>query len=362
MLAKILQKHYDIEIIGPTFGKELWYPVQFDSSMFKIIEGRNIFKITKNILKAINGDVLYAIKPLFTSYGVALLKRKITKMPLVLDIDDWEIGFIFNKIKKLNLNTANFLFFSIIHPFYPGSFFNAFFTKLVSLADEITVSNTFLRKKFGGVIIWHARDTDFLNPDKFDREQLRRQYGIELQKKIAIFLGTVREHKGLEYLIKAISLAKHPELVLWIVGLEQGLYKNRLENLCNQLLGDNFKIFGIQPLDKVPVFLAMSDIVIVPQQENLATVGQVPAKVFDAMAMAKPIIATNVSDLPQILDSIGWIVESNNTERLAGVIKYILSNPLEARAKGRLARNKCIENYSWIAMELVLKKIFDKYS
>jgi len=40
----------------------------------------------------------------------------------------------------------------------------------------------------------------------------------------------------------------------------------------------------------------MGDVVIIPQRENFATLGQMPAKVFDAMAMAKPTIATNVSD------------------------------------------------------------------
>ena len=89
--------------------------------------------------------------------------------------------------------------------------------------------------------------------------------------------------------------------------------------------------------------------------------GQVPAKVFDAMAMAKPIIATAVSDLPEILDSCGWIVEPASPEQLAEAIQYVINHPKEAEQMGQKARQKCIENYSWDAMEKVLVNIFRKY-
>ena len=50
------------------------------------------------------------------------------------------------------------------------------------------------------------------------------------------------------------------------------------------------------------------------------------AKILDAMAMAKPIIATNVSDIPEILDNCGWIVEPENPEQLSKSIQYVLGN------------------------------------
>lgn len=65
--------------------------------------------------------------------------------------------------------------------------------------------------------------------------------------------------------------------------------------------------------------------------------------------MAKPIITTNVSDLPEILDGCGWIVEPENPEQLAQAIQYVLNNPQEAEEMGRKARKKCIEKYSWDA-------------
>ncbi|GAJ23662.1 unnamed protein product, partial [marine sediment metagenome] len=90
----------------------------------------------------------------------------------------------------------------------------------------------------------------------------------------------------------------------------------------------------MQPFEKVPEFLAMADVVVIPQKRNLSTIGQVPAKVFDAIAMAKSIIATNVSDLAEILNGCGWIVEPENPEQLAETIQYVLDHPDKAAEMG----------------------------
>jgi len=142
---------------------------------------------------------------------------------------------------------------------------------------------------------------------------------------------------------------------------DKDYYSENLVKMGKEILGNRFRVFGLQPFKKVPEFLAMADVTVVPQKRNVATIGQLPAKVFDAMAMAKPIIATAVSDLPEILDGCGWIVEPENPKQLAQTIKYVLDNPEEAKEVGWKARQKCITNYSWDAMEMILVDIFKKY-
>jgi len=46
---------------------------------------------------------------------------------------------------------------------------------------------------------------------------------------------------------------------------------------------------------------------------------------------------------------------------LAEKIQYVLNNPDEAEEMGQKARKKCIEKYSWDAMEEILLKMFKKY-
>ena len=220
--------------------------------------------------------------------------------------------------------------------------------KLIRCSGAITVSNTFLKSKFGGTIICHARDTNIFDPIKFNSDLVRKKYGVDKSKKVIMFFGTPRLHKGIEDIIKAVSLIEDYNVVLFIVGISDcDEYSDNILKCVNKTLAGRFNCFGLQSFEAVPEILSMSDIVVIPQKRNFATIGQVPAKVFDAMAMAKPIIAANVSDLPEILRDCGWMVEPENPVQLAETIQYILDNPDEANVKGLKAREKCIEKYSW---------------
>ena len=79
------------------------------------------------------------------------------------------------------------------------------------------------------------------------------------------------------------------------------------------------------------------------------------------MAMARPIVATNVSDLPKILSGCGWIVNPNDPAQLAGAIEKVLNAPGLAMEAGRAAREKCIEEYGWDSLEKTLVSVFQKY-
>jgi len=50
------------------------------------------------------------------------------------------------------------------------------------------------------------------------------------------------------------------------------------------------------------------------QRRNFVIIEQMPAKIFDAMAMAKPIIATNTFDIPKISNGCGLIAENENAK------------------------------------------------
>lgn len=369
LLAKILQRHYEVEIIGPMFGEGIWKPVANDKSIvYKTIRisGRlKAYSQIRKLIKKTDGDVIYASKPLFSSFGIGLSKKILKKKPLILDIDDWEMGFRKDDYSRLSrLRRIRYLVSSAFYFFSTGSYWNSFFgEKLFRLADEVTVSNNFLKEKFGGTIVWHGRDTDAFDPEKFDRDLIREKYQIKKTKKIVLFFGTPRPHKGVEDLIRALDLIQDKEIILVIAGIDsKDFFGINLVASAGKRLGERrFLDFGLQPFEKVPEFLAMADVVTIPQRKNVSTTGQIPAKVFDAMAMAKPIIATNVSGLPEILDGCGLIVEPESPEQLAAKISYLFNNLNEAKKLGGAARQKCIENYSWDSLENTLLQIFQKY-
>ncbi|WP_292460124.1 glycosyltransferase family 4 protein [Methanothermococcus sp.] len=354
LLAKMLQKYYDVEIIGPMFGNGIWNPVANDTTItYKSIKINSKFglKHVKELINLADGDVIYASKPTYTSFGVGLLIKFLKNRPLILDIDDWEMGFIKENFKNSLARFKSLVYWQIL-----------LFEKLYFLADEITVSNSFLQKKFGGTIIWHGRDAEKFNPEKYDCKELRKKYHIEKNKKIIMFFGTPRPHKGVDDLLESVRLINNQDIILVIVGIDiSNQYCKELIDNAKNTLNNRFIWYGLQPFEKIPEILSIANVVVIPQRESYSTVGQMPAKVFDAMAMAKPIIATKVSDLPEVLKGCGWIVEPGNPKRLAETIELVLDDDEKSKKIGWKARDKFIKKYSWNALEKKLVNIFKNY-
>jgi glycosyltransferase involved in cell wall biosynthesis len=73
----------------------------------------------------------------------------------------------------------------------------------------------------------------------------------------------------------------------------------------------------------------------------------VPATLFDAMALGRPLVSTRVSMIPEILEGCGLLVEPGDVAGLAGAIGHLLDHPDEARALGAAARRRAIDRYSF---------------
>ena len=114
------------------------------------------------------------------------------------------------------------------------------------------------------------------------------------------------------------------------------------------------------PFDKLPEFLSAADIIAIPQRRTSDSVGQIPARLFDAMSMAKSIIATRISDIPEVLDGCGYLVDSSEPSQLADAVQYILGHPGEARAKGHAARERCKQKYDIHNLELGLRELVEQ--
>ncbi len=365
LLAKVLQKNYLVEIIGPVFGDGIWGPLKNSCDFeIKMVKGYANGQIQfKKMLKMISGDVIYVSKPLMASFGVGLVKKITSRKPLVLDIDDWEIGLGKEYFDSLNWYHKIYGFYSSIlnlNSYYYTIILNRF----IKFADAITVSGNVMRSKYGGTVIWHGRDTNIFNPQKFSKTKFKKKYLPQIRNNLFVisFIGTPRPQKGLEDLIDAMVLIGDERFFLMIIGSNKDGYSKSLKKRAKDSNMEE-RIFFLpeQPFTSLPEFLAITDLVVIPQSRRSGSYAQVPAKIFDAMAMAKPIISTSVSDIPAILDDCGWIVEPGNPGQLAKTIQYVFDNPIEAKEKGKKAREKCKRKYSWEIMEEKLTSIFEKY-
>ena len=171
-----------------------------------------------------------------------------------------------------------------------------------------------------------------------------------------MFLGTPRAYKGIEDLADAVGRLGRPDVILALVGTEPASATGRA--LSARLPG--VRLVGRVPIAQVPAYLEAADVVVVPQRESSDTRGQVPAKIFDAMALGRPIVSTRVSMIPEILEGCGALVAPGDVTALASAIGRLLDRPDEARALGEAARRRAVDRYSFEAARRALFPLVER--
>ncbi len=329
----------DVTVIGPVERRGTW-PALPRESWIKTVTEQRFPRFAVSFLEMVDaaeGDVLLAVKPHLASFGVALVAAERRQVPVILDLDDWDVALAprADWAKKPSMadlrRPASAVYLSLL-------------TKATGAASAITVASTALQQRFGGTVVPHGALTELFTPGATDRDTTRRAFGFT--GPTVLFAGTPRSHKGLKPLAKAVDRVPGARLAVLC----------RPEDLATKDW-DCFRLQRIPMLSyfALPALLAAADVVAIPQLDTEAARHQMPMKVYDCMAMGRPIVASAVSDLPETLAGCARLVPPGDVEKLAEAITDLLTHPEEARRLGEAARARCLENYS---MRRVAEKLF----
>jgi glycosyltransferase involved in cell wall biosynthesis len=350
LLARLLAPRYQVTVVGPQFGPAPWAPLTGSPVEHRSIAARRYPRFLADaqaLLPLVDGDVLYASKPRPSSYGLGLVARRRRQRPLLLDIDDWELGFFYHSGPWGWLGRA----FNLANP--NGLPWTWLCERLVRQADAVTVATRILERRFGGTLLPHVRDTEAWDPERYDGAEARGALGVG-RRPLVMFLGTPRTYKGVDDLVEAMGMLGG-EATLAIVGVKPGAETARRWGARPFL-----RPVGEIPFDEVPKWLSAADVVAIPQRATTDTVGQSPAKLVDAMALARPIVATRVAMIPEILDDCGVLVPPGDVAGLADAIRRLLRDQEWAAALGRRARARCVAEYSFAAARARLYPLLDE--
>lgn len=364
LLSQVIKKlGHDVEIVGFLFGKEL-YAIPPDKIEVVSVAGEKyprFLAAANTALKKIDGDIVYAVKPKPTSFGLSLIKKLQTKRPVILDMDDWELSWYGGFEWKYQPNLKQ-LYRDIFkkdgalrfpdHPLYIQ-----WLEKIVKLADTITIDTEFLKQRFGGIYIPNGKDTAMFDPSKYDPQQSRIRYGL-CDYRILMFPGAPRPHKGVEDVLMALDILNQPDLRLVIVG---GSPYDDYDNQLIQKWGRWIIKLPKCPVAEMPRVVSAADVVVVPQRDTIIARAQFPLKLTDGMAMAKPVLSTKVGDIPEILGGTGYLVDPEQPEQIAETIELIFKNSSSAKEQGQKARERCIKFYSVDTMAATLSQVFSKF-
>ena len=153
-------------------------------------------------------------------------------------------------------------------------------------------------------------------------------------------IGRLSKEKGHEYLLKAFKQAKTKCSNIKLLVAGDGPLRLSLEKFAHDLdISADVTFLGV--LDDIPAFLNKIDIFVLSSlQEGL------PIALLEAMAAEKPIIATTVGGIPEVVENglDGILVDAANVHELKHAIISVIQNEDKRGEMGQNAQKK-VEEY-----------------
>jgi glycosyltransferase involved in cell wall biosynthesis len=163
-----------------------------------------------------------------------------------------------------------------------------------------------------------------------------------------LHVGRLAPVKGQRELIEALPRLARTDTVAVLVGRDLetgGAYGRELEALATERgVRDRVLLAGYR--DDVPALLAAADIFVLP-----SWIEGLPLTVLEAMAAAKPVVATRVGGTPEAVDGeTGLLVPPHDISALTEALDVLLAEPDLARRLGEAGRRRVEERFSAAAM------------
>lgn len=176
-------------------------------------------------------------------------------------------------------------------------------------------------------------------------------------------ISRLLQFKGHDFIIKTIAgLPDEYKKRLHLTIGGKGEYKANLESMVKELgLENTISFCGFVADDKLSDFYSQNDLFILATRED-KTISQVEGfgLVFtEAQACGTPCIGTRAGGIPDaICDGYGgWLIDQDNEEQLASLLKKLIDNPDICKCQSSLALERIVEGCTW---DVYFKKLYSE--
>ena len=270
-----------------------------------------------------------------------VLAAYIVGRPLHYDWDDWEEKIWFESCGSGLRSRYTGLFFKILERYLP------------LLADSVSCASNYLKSlayKFGlkNEYIFDSHvgaDLEKFNPH-LDGRWVKEKYSIKGD--LVLYIGQLHGAQYVDLFIKAsnIVLQEKPDVKFMIVG--GGYLEKELKKLARDLRIDDKVIFtGCVSHEQIPYYIAQATLCVAPFKDTLVTRCKSPLKIVEYLASGKPIVASNVGEVRNMVGGAGVLVDHSNYHALAEGILRLLEDRALRDKFGRLARQRAEQKYNW---------------
>jgi len=310
----------------------------------------------------------------FEYYGI---KRnfKIKKLPCLDLVGFGKIGFLIETISFLISVKIYLLFkkYEILYTREPlaGLFFKNYVlevhqmpVRFLKRAKTFVVLTSFIKKRLMERGISESKilvAPDGVSLNKFEiparrcyassvaggrnpKSEIRNKLNLPQDKKIVVYTGHLYEWKGAQTLAEASQYLSKDTEVYFIGGTTKDQRKFEIRNLKLEI-----KVVGHRPPSEIPLWLKAADVLVLPNsaKEDISKFYTSPMKLFEYMASKRPIVASNLPSLREILNKENAIlVEPDNPEALAQGIKQAMEDRNLVQTITQNAYDD-VQNYTW---------------
>ena len=297
----------------------------------------NVFRLYR-LLRRHRFDIVHTHTPIASI--VARLSAKLARVPTVIYTAH---GFYFHE----NMNPLVYKFIYGLEKVWGKRLTDFIFFQ--SREDyELAVSKKF--NKYDHLVhIGNGVSAEKFDPSLHDRRKKRHELGFDDDDTVLMFVGRIVREKGILELLEAYDSLKRQgrerlKLVLVggsIEGDRDGLsLGHAMANLPAELRKD-LHVLGLR--NDIPSLLSACDVFILPSyREGL------PRSIIEAMAMGKPIIATDIRGCREEVfpDQNGYLCERMNSEDLAQKIALLIDDPNKISKFGERSRELFLHEFN----------------
>jgi len=239
---------------------------------------------------------------------------------------------------------------------------NKFFYKwLFKKVRHLLITNKWKAEKVSGIFNVPEKkiiiERNAVDVKEFDipigKIEARKKLGLPIEKQIVVYTGHLYSWKGTDTLAEAVR-ALPSTLMIFVGGTDPDI--ERFKTLFGSI--ENIMLVGHKEHAEVPYWQKAADVLVLPNtaKENISKYYTSPMKLFEYMASKRPIVATDIPSIREMLnDNNAIIVVPDNAESLAeGITKVFSDSKLRETITARAYAD--VENYTW---EKRAKRIFD---
>ncbi len=179
---------------------------------------------------------------------------------------------------------------------------------------------------------------------------------------VLVYIGAIDPFRGLDTIIDALAIVRDrlevPNLRLAILGRGDG--RPAVEEHARRVGVDGIVDFiGFRPLTDLPGFIREADLCVIPHHRNDHIDTTLPNKLFDAMALGRPVLATDALPLRRIIEGeeCGLVYKSGDPRSAAEAI-LALGDEAKRTAMGERGKAAALSRYNWERDSAILVDVF----